>query len=107
MNPTNKISTDPLPLTHLIDGEIREIRAIVDVRDCASNAHQSSQFVARRDDYIRIRQHAGDRCEVIHGPTLGQSRPSQHINKLARRKFRLDRVAITQGSISTKFVRAV
>lgn len=61
VRPPDELSTDSTPLECLINGQIRQVRAVTEVGNGSRYANQKPCRIARRDDDVSIRQHLTNR----------------------------------------------
>lgn len=77
----DQLATDPLLLPGDIDGKVRELRAVREVRDRPRHSHEPTGD-PRHDDHPGIGQLRLDRCRLIDGTLLRQCRADEQIDEL-------------------------
>ncbi len=71
----DKPAPNPSALIRLVDGQVRQIRGIVEVGDGPRNADKQARFRPRCENDVGMRKHAGNGRQVIDWPSLAESGP--------------------------------
>lgn len=83
----DEFAADSPPLVACINGEIREVTAILKICDGTGHPHKFL-IVPRRTKKICVLQHGTQATGIIHRATLRQCRTSQKITEVFRRNSR-------------------
>jgi len=83
---------DPLSLVPVVDRQVGQIAAVVEIGDRARHSHET-RGGSRGDDQIGVCQHPVDTRPVGHRPPGGEGRRLEDADELSGRQVRLDLIA--------------
>ena len=88
----DQLSAYSATLKSHVNGQVRQIRAVAEVRNRPGNTHQQSIGISSGCDDVRVSEHSGHRPGIIYRAPFRQRGTPQDVDKLLDREIRLQRI---------------
>jgi hypothetical protein len=97
MGAADQFTSNSSPLERFIHREVREVRAIAEIRDRPRDTHEPSFHPSRRDD-VGVAKHRAYDVGTIDGAPFSKGGPDEHVDEFVRLQIRFKRIGRVHAS---------